>query len=83
MNSATRQILVPDMPRLTVAQRRIANRNEFQFYVLYGTQPGPWVRVGFNDTEYLVGFLPKPNKKRQSPNKTNVTPIKSVPSAEI
>lgn len=82
MNYTSRQLLVPDFPKITVIQRRIQNHNEFQFYVLYGTKPGPWVKVGINNTEYLVGFLPQSPKKR-AVRKPNVTPIKPVPSVEI
>ena len=72
--------LVTAAPKLTVAQRKIANKNEFQFYVLYGTNPGPWARVGINDTEYMVGYLPsmstaQPRRKRR-PSQDNVVPMK-------
>lgn len=73
MNNATCNKLIAEAPRLTIAQRRIASQNEFQFYVLYGTQPGPWVKIGLNDTEYLVGFLPQPTKRRHVKNTTVVS----------
>lgn len=64
--SKTPEHLQPVFPKLTVAQRKIQlNQDEFRFYVLYGTQPGPWVKVGINDTEYMFGFLPEQAPKRR------------------
>jgi len=43
-----------------VIERVIQNQHAFQLYIMYGTQPGPWLMVGFNDREYAIGFLPEP-----------------------
>ena len=78
MSNASRQLqLVSELPQLTVAQRRIANTNDFQFYIQYGSEPGPWVKVGVNDTEYLIGFLPQPPKKRAA--KVSSHKLTSIP----
>lgn len=67
MSNAASQ-LAPQFPRLTIAQRSIPNPNHFQIYVLYGTEPGPWAKVGFNDVEYMIGFLPTHQKPKRRPS---------------
>ena len=38
-------------------QKEIENRHMVQFYLDFGsTEYGPWARIGFSNTEYLVGF---------------------------
>jgi hypothetical protein len=44
-----------------VIERRVQNRHNFQFYVDFGvTTGGPWLKVGVNETELAVGYLPTP-----------------------
>lgn len=43
-----------------VISREVVCPYKFQFYVDYGTsQDGPWLKMGLNDTELGIGYLPK------------------------
>ena len=67
-----------NLPRFTLTQRRIANPHTFQFYITYGeTQAGPWAKVGLNDQEYTVGFVPT-NPRRVKRTKATVVPLREV-----
>jgi hypothetical protein len=47
-----------------VTERRIPCPHSFQLYVDYGTTPaGPWLKIGINETELGIGYLPKPVRK--------------------
>jgi hypothetical protein len=44
--------------RVSVAAE--TNPHKFQLFVDYGaTEDGPWVKLGFNDTSYGIGYLPE------------------------
>jgi hypothetical protein len=48
------------LPRFTLAQRTIQNPYDVQFYLIHGeTESGPWLKVGLNDCEYILGFVPQ------------------------
>lgn len=50
----------PVTTTFSVVERRVPCHHNFQFYVDYGASSGgPWVRVGINDTEFGIGYLPK------------------------
>lgn len=54
------------LSNFTIVERRIENPHKFQFYVTWGmTHAGPWAKVGVDDTEYVVGFAPTPQPRRQ------------------
>jgi hypothetical protein len=50
------------MTTFSVVERRIHSPHKIQFYVDYGSSSGgPWIKVGVNETEFGVGYLPKTN----------------------
>ena len=52
------------LPRFTLAQRTIHNPYDVQFYLIHGeTEAGPWLKVGLNDCEYVLGFVPQKYEK--------------------
>lgn len=56
----------------SLTDRKIQCAHNFQIYCDYGNTPkGPWVKIGINDTEYGIGFLPQ-----EKPN------LSAVPNAE-
>lgn len=66
------------LPHFQIVQRKIDNHNEFQFYFNWGvTEAGPWAKVGINDTEYVVGFVPQP-VRRPAQHRRPTTQTKKV-----
>lgn len=72
-SSSTKEVVRP-MGTFRVVERRIENPHHFQLYLMYGTEPGPWVRFGFNDIEYGVGFLP-PERENRRAAKPRLKPV--------
>lgn len=48
-----------DMPTFHVRLEEALNPHKAQVFLDYGDTPGPWVRVGVNDTVYGIGYLPE------------------------
>lgn len=60
MNNAAHQVSAQSPAQFGLIQRRIKCQHQFQFYLDFGqTADGPWARVGLNDMEYLVGYVPQ------------------------
>lgn len=48
----------------SVVERKIPCTHKFQLYVDYGhTHVGPWLKIGLNDSEFGVGYLPVPKPR--------------------
>jgi hypothetical protein len=56
-------VVKPKEPSFQVDIRPVKNTHDVQLFVDAGMSPGPWVRVGFNDTSYAAGWLPKQRKR--------------------
>jgi hypothetical protein len=54
-------------PTFQVAVKHVSNPHKAQAFLNYGSTPGPWVSVGFNETVYSFGYLPKKKKRVESP----------------
>lgn len=48
-----------DQPPFHVNIQDVHNPHKFQLFVDYGNEPGPWLKIGINDTIYGFGYLPK------------------------
>jgi hypothetical protein len=49
------------MTTFSLVERRVPCQHNFQLYVDYGaTSGGPWIKIGLCDTEFGLGFLPRP-----------------------
>jgi len=45
------------LPQIAVVQRKVKNPHLVQLYIRSGHGPkGPWIALGVNDREYIVGF---------------------------
>ena len=52
----------------SVVEREIHCQHKFQFYVDYGSSHnGPWLKVGLNQTEFSMGYLPQQKPLRPCP----------------
>ena len=51
-----------ELPTFHVKVEEVTNEHKAQVYLDYGDTPGPWVKLGFNSTEYGLGYLPTDNK---------------------
>lgn len=46
----------------SVVESQIPCRHKIQLYVDYGNSDGgPWLRIGINETEFGIGYLPATN----------------------
>ena len=52
-------------PTFQVSVKNTTNPHKAQIFLDYGNTPGPWVSIGFNETVYSVGYLPKKKKKEE------------------
>lgn len=65
MDNAARHNTTATASEFTLQQRTIPRHHQVQFYMDHGrTAAGPWFKVGLNDTEYVVGFIPKHTAKK-------------------
>ena len=57
-NTATQvNKIVQQLPQLKIVQRKVKNPHLAQVYIRTGQGPtGPWVGIGINENEYLIGF---------------------------
>lgn len=53
-----------ERPPFRVAIKKTKNPHKAQLFLNYGSEPGPWISVGINDTVYSFGHLPKKRRKR-------------------
>jgi hypothetical protein len=49
---------------LHMEEKKVPNNHSFQFYVDYGVTPGPWLKLGINDVEYGIGYLPSSSHQK-------------------
>lgn len=71
MFNAASQRQVQSHPQFTLMQRQIPRQHTVQFYLDHGhTSAGPWFKLGINDIEYIVGFVP-----RQVAKKAHLRPV--------
>ncbi len=47
-----------EVPPFQVNVGDVVNPYKFQFFLDFGSSPGPWVTIGINDTAYSVGYIP-------------------------
>ena len=47
-----------DSPVFHVSVTDTQNQHRAQAFIDVGDQPGPWLKIGINDTEYGFGYLP-------------------------
>lgn len=51
-------------PTFHVDEQEIENPHQFQLFIDYGSQPGPWIRIGYNRKAWSAGYLPDNNKEK-------------------
>lgn len=58
----------------SLTDRKIKCEHNFQLYVDFGTTTkGPWVKVGLNEVEYGIGYLPQ-----AAMPKPNLAPVPDI-----
>jgi len=58
-----RALVHQKQPTFQVAVKQTKNPHKAQFFVDYGSEPGPWLCIGINSTVYGFGYLPKKKKR--------------------
>jgi hypothetical protein len=68
-----RKVLVKEpAPTFHLKTEDVRNEHKAQVFLDYGSEPGPWVRIGINDTAYGIGYLPE-EKKNETANSHNIS----------